>query len=35
MDRIKVLCIRSKSKVQKGPQIYVSRTHPELVKKTF
>ena len=34
MDRIKVYVIEVKQ-TTKGPQIYVSRTHPELVKRLF
>ena len=34
MDRIKVYVVEVKQ-TTKGPQIYVSRTHPELVKRLF
>lgn len=34
MDRIKVYVLEVKQST-KGPQIYVSRTHPELVKRLF
>ena len=34
MDRIKVYVLEVKQ-TPKGPQIYVSRTHPELVKRLF
>ena len=34
MDRIKVYVLEVKQ-TTKGPQIYVSRTHPELVKRLF
>ena len=34
MDRVKVYVVEVKQ-TTKGPQIFVSRTHPELVKRLF